>query len=104
MNNTAYVQKHQTKPEWKKPVLCSYKTSELVCKVKACAWSAPGCESGDQVGEEICKDIAVENAFGGPIGDLGGEVPCMALAQCLEVGPLFGCDYDLACSTMLPVL
>lgn len=84
---------------WKKPNLLSYETKDLLCKVKARANSMnPDC-SLSYVEEGACQEVGVGD-FGG--GDI--DAPCGVISQCVEVGPLFGCDVDLYCSTMVYVL
>ena len=93
----------KSKLNWRTPALVAFKIEDLVCKIKARAWSpeGPTCDYGMYVEENACPEISVENTWG---DGGGGPVGCTHLGQCIEVGPLNGCSHDLACSSLLPVL
>ena len=91
---------------WRKPELICLETKELVCKIKLKASSLPSC-STDYAGDQACPELSVGDTWCNTLGygeDGSGEIGCGILSQCIEVGPLFGCNDDAACSTMAPVL
>ena len=86
--------------EWKKPELICISTMELLCKVKAKANSNPSCTS-DYSGDQVCSELSPGDTWGEG-GDV--EIGCGILAQCIEVGPLFGCNDENYCSSLLYLL
>lgn len=86
--------------EWRKPELIRISTKELLCKVKAKANSYPSCNY-QYAEDHACPELSVGDTWGegGPV-DFG----CGILAQCIEVGPLFGCDHDAYCSAIAYLL
>ena len=86
--------------EWKKPELICILTEELLCKVKAKASSLPSCEI-TYAEDHACPELSVADTWGSG-GDV--ELGCGILSQCIEVGPLFGCNDDYYCSTMFYVV
>ena len=87
---------------WRKPQLVYFNTDELMCKIKIKASSVP-CLSPDATSE--CSQLTTGetwcNTFH-PGDDGGADASCGIITQCVEVGPLFGCNDNLSCSTMLP--
>lgn len=86
--------------QWRKPELICFKTKDLLCKIKAKAGSVPSCTSA-YAEENACPELSVGDTWGD-----GGEVDigCGILAQCIEVGPLFGCNDDNYCSSLAYLL
>ncbi len=86
--------------EWRKPELIKFEVADMLCKVKVRADSV--CNSGNYLEANACSELEVGDTW----GDGGGEIdaPCLSLTGCIMVGPLFGCDEGLACSSMAPVL
>lgn len=85
--------------QWRNPELICLKTKDLLCKIKAKAGSVPSCTSHFAYGEEnACPELSVGDTWGdeGPV-----DISCGILAQCIEVGPLFGCNDENYCSSMI---
>ena len=87
--------------QWRKPELICFKTKELLCKVKAKAGSVASCTSA-YLEENGCPELSVGDTWGG--GGEGGDLQCGVLSQCIEVGPLFGCDDENYCSSLAYLL
>lgn len=86
---------------WKKPNLLNYETKDLLCKVKARANSMdPNCSTA-YLEESACSELTVGDTWGDG-GD--AELGCGIISQCVEVGPLFGCNDENYCSSMAYVL
>lgn len=96
--------------EWRTPELICLETKALMCKIRVRADSSidyEGCEPLDtQRSSEVCPELDFTETFCGTDAENmeGGEAPCMALTMCVEVGPLFGCLDDLACSNIVTIL
>ena len=88
---------------WRKPEFICYETEKLFCKIKARANSDVDliCLNTDYAVTALCGN-APENAEGG--GDGGDFGPCGIVSQCVEVGPLFGCDEGFYCSSLFHLL
>lgn len=86
--------------QWRKPELICFKTKDLLCKIKAKADSVASCINA-YAEENACPELSVGDTWGD-----GGEVEigCGILSQCIEVGPLFGCNDDNYCSSMIYLL
>lgn len=88
---------------WREPKLICLNTEELMCKIKVRASSL--CNGGSYTSE--CPELTTGETWcntSNPGDDGGAGIQCGILTQCVEVGPLFGCDYSAACSTLFPVL
>ena len=93
--------------KWSKPELICVNTEELLCKVKAKANSSGFVEFPS----DYCNTMDNSRNNQGDNGDSGsggggmdfGECGVSILAQCITVGPLFGCNDDNYCSTLVPV-
>ena len=74
--------------KWRKPELVCFKTKDLLCKVKAKAFSVNACSSNYDEND----------------GGEGGDLDCGVLSQCIEVGTLFGCNDENYCSSLAYLL
>ena len=87
---------------WRKPEILTIDVNDLLCKVKLKAGSAD-CNSGQYAEENACPELSVGDTWGD--GGEGVDAPCGIFTQCIEVGPLFGCNEGtFYCSSLMSAL
>lgn len=86
--------------DWRKPEFIYIKTSEMMCKIKAKAYSNYETICSTDQANALCTGTDLQN-----LEAPGGEFYCGVVHQCI-VGPgvAMGCDDNFLCSVIMPVV